>query len=109
MLTTGSLNIFDLFILDAGIFWHKKVRTQIAFGLNLAEREGFEPSIQFYPYTRLAGERLRPSRPPLRGNDVQCVVSWILLAILPVPVNRFFDFIVPGDQSKMPGSSTMIE
>lgn len=75
----------------------------------MAEREGFEPSIQFYPYTRLAGERLRPSRPPLRGNDIQCVVSWILLAILPVPVNRFFDFIVPGDQSKMPGSSTMIE
>lgn len=75
----------------------------------MAEREGFEPSIQFYPYTRLAGERLRPSRPPLRGNDVQYVVSWILLAILPVPVNRFFDFIVPGDQSKMPGSSTMIE
>ena len=36
----------------------------------MAEREGFEPSIQFYPYTRLAGERLRPSRPPLRGNDV---------------------------------------
>ena len=35
--------------------------------------------------------------------------TWILLAILPVPVNRFFDFIVPGDQSKMPGSSTMIE
>ena len=33
------------------------------------EREGFEPSIRFYPYTRLAGVRLRPlghlSRPPI--------------------------------------------
>jgi hypothetical protein len=26
----------------------------------LAERMGFEPTIQCYPYTRLAGERLRP-------------------------------------------------
>ena len=25
-----------------------------------AEREGFEPSVEFYPYTRLAGVRLRP-------------------------------------------------
>ena len=75
----------------------------------LAEREGFEPSIQCYPYTRLAGERLRPSRPPLRRDDVQCVVSVFLLAILPVPVNRFFNFIVLGDQSKIPGSSTIME
>ncbi len=46
--------------------WHK----------NLAEREGFEPSIQFYPYTRLAGERLRPARPPLHIStlpDGRCV------------------------------------
>ena len=26
----------------------------------MAEREGFEPSIPFVRYTRLAGERLRP-------------------------------------------------
>ena len=26
----------------------------------LAEREGFEPSVRFNPYTRLAGEHLRP-------------------------------------------------
>jgi hypothetical protein len=26
----------------------------------MAEKEGFEPSIQFYPYTFLAGKRLRP-------------------------------------------------
>ena len=28
--------------------------------LQLAGREGFEPSIQFYPYTFLAGKRFRP-------------------------------------------------
>ncbi len=26
----------------------------------MAEREGFEPSMEFYPHTPLAGERLRP-------------------------------------------------
>jgi hypothetical protein len=31
----------------------------------MAEREGFEPSIRFNPYNRLAGDRLRPTRPPL--------------------------------------------
>jgi hypothetical protein len=32
----------------------------------VAEREGFEPSIPVSQYTRLAGERLRPTRPSLR-------------------------------------------
>jgi hypothetical protein len=32
---------------------------------NVAEREGFEPSIPVSQYTRLAGERLRPTRPSL--------------------------------------------
>ena len=31
----------------------------------MAEREGFEPSVRFLPYTRLAGVRLKPARPPL--------------------------------------------
>src|SRR5512147_704085 len=31
----------------------------------MAEREGFEPSVQFYPYNRLAGGCLQPTRPPL--------------------------------------------
>jgi hypothetical protein len=31
----------------------------------VAEREGFEPSIPVSQYTRLAGERLRPTRPSL--------------------------------------------
>ena len=38
---------------------HKKADVQSAV-LYLAEREGFEPSIQFDPYTPLAGEPLRP-------------------------------------------------
>ena len=41
------------------------------------EREGFEPSIRFYPYTRLAGVRLRPlghlSRPPI---GTRCSLLW---------------------------------
>ena len=32
----------------------------------MAEREGFEPSVEVSPYTRLAGERLQPARPSLR-------------------------------------------
>ena len=32
----------------------------------LAEREGFEPSMGVKAHTPLAGERLRPARPPLR-------------------------------------------
>ena len=34
----------------------------------VAEREGFEPSVRFYPYNRLAGGCLQPARPPLRTN-----------------------------------------
>ena len=38
----------------------KKGRQLAAFLNNLAEREGFEPSIGFKAYTPLAGERLQP-------------------------------------------------
>jgi hypothetical protein len=34
----------------------------------VAEREGFEPSVEVSPYTRLAGERLQPARPSLRDS-----------------------------------------
>ena len=33
---------------------------------NMAERMGFEPMMQVSPHTRLAGERLQPTRPSLR-------------------------------------------
>jgi hypothetical protein len=36
--------------------------------MSLAEREGFEPSVEVSPHTRLAGERLQPTRPSLRIN-----------------------------------------
>ena len=32
----------------------------MAYKINMAERKGFEPLIQSYPYTPLAGERLQP-------------------------------------------------
>ena len=32
----------------------------------MAERQGFEPWVELSPYTRLAGERLQPTRPSLR-------------------------------------------
>ena len=35
------------------------------YAKKMAEREGFEPSIPVSQYTRLAGERLRPTRPSL--------------------------------------------
>ena len=34
----------------------------------VAEREGFEPSVELSPHTRLAGERLQPTRPSLRES-----------------------------------------
>ena len=33
--------------------------------IEVAEREGFEPSKELSPFTRLAGERLQPTRPSL--------------------------------------------
>ena len=38
-----------------------------AFLIDMAEREGFEPSVQVSPHTRLAGERLQPARPSLQN------------------------------------------
>ena len=37
----------------------------------MAERMGFEPMVEFYPHTRLAGEHLQPTRSSLRN-----VVGW---------------------------------
>ena len=44
----------------------KKPEFSIGLFVFLAEREGFEPSEEVSPLTRLAGERLQPTRPPLR-------------------------------------------
>ena len=44
----------------------KKPEFSIGLFVFLAEREGFEPSEEVSPLTRLAGERLQPTRPSLR-------------------------------------------
>ena len=37
--------------------------------INRYEEEGFEPSMELSPHTRLAGERLQPARPSLRAGS----------------------------------------
>jgi hypothetical protein len=43
----------------------------------MAEREGFEPSVELSPHTRLAGERLQPARPSLRRIYQLCLLEAI--------------------------------
>jgi hypothetical protein len=43
----------------------------------MAERQGFEPWVEFYPHNRLAGGCLQPTRPPLPKQNI-------------VPVQFFF-------------------
>ena len=43
----------------------------------LAEREGFEPSVEVSSYTRLAGERLQPARPSLRDPALNFVAEGV--------------------------------
>ena len=50
------------------------VRTS-GFFLSMAEREGFEPSVEFYPHTRLAGEHHRPL-----GHLSRCYSLYIRMA-----------------------------
>ena len=47
----------------------------------MAEREGFEPSVEVSPHTRLAGERLQPARPSLRDAEFdihECCMCYVL-------------------------------
>ncbi len=44
---------------------NKKEGSGFLLVIEVAEREGFEPSNECYPVTRLAGERLQPARPSL--------------------------------------------
>ena len=50
----------------------------------VAEREGFEPSVRFNPYNRLAGGCLQPTRPPLR----LCRHSKVLCSPSPIPGSK---------------------
>ena len=44
----------------------KKPEDEPRASISVAEREGFEPSMEVSPHTRLAGERLQPARPSLQ-------------------------------------------
>ena len=43
----------------------------------MAEREGFEPSVEVSPYTRLAGERLQPTRPSLQNPTLNLLAEGV--------------------------------
>ena len=49
----------------------------------MAEREGFEPSVELSPHTRLAGERLQPARPSLRDAD-ESAYYWLKVKFNPL-------------------------
>ncbi len=46
-----------------------------AWLIEMAERQGFEPWVEVSPHTRLAGERLQPTRPSLRGQLIGKLVD----------------------------------
>ena len=47
----------------------------LGFIFKMAERQGFEPWVEVSPHTRLAGERLQPARPSLRGQLIGSLVE----------------------------------
>ncbi len=68
-----SMIINNLNIICQECFEHVKKKGPLcikeAFLIEMAEREGFEPSVEFSPHTRLAGERLQPARPSLQNAE----------------------------------------
>ncbi len=52
---------------DFSLLTKKPLHTWGETLFQLAEREGFEPSVELSPHTHLAGERLQPTRPSLRN------------------------------------------
>ena len=68
----------------------------------MAEREGFEPSIPVSQYTRLAGERLRPTRPSLR-KTVQCSTFYVQ-AFKPRTLNVELAFYGGGSRIRTHGT-----
>jgi hypothetical protein len=57
--------------------------------MNVAEREGFEPSVEISPHTRLAGERLQPTRPSLR--IIICLAEGVGFEPTELSLNGFQD------------------
>ena len=66
----------------------------------MAEREGFEPSEEVSPLTRLAGERLQPARPSLLDFD-ESKYHW-----LPVKFNSV-EFPGGGSRIRTHGALTL--
>ena len=61
-----AFNISTRFVISACLpCLHRQVKAGTQ-KVKLAERQGFEPWVELSPHTRLAGERLQPTRPSLR-------------------------------------------
>ena len=65
---------------------------------NVAERMGFEPMVECYPHTRLAGEHLQPARSSLRMVRVAEGVGFEPTEVLPSTVFKTAAF----DHSAIP-------
>ena len=63
----------------------QKAPNQRMEGFEMAEREGFEPSVEVSPHTRLAGERLQPTRPSLQVS----LKYYALIVIRTIVIQQF--------------------
>ncbi len=58
----------------------------------VAEREGFEPSVEYNPHTRLAGEHHRPTRSSLHNwSDILCMAEGVGFEPTVLSYNGFQD------------------
>jgi hypothetical protein len=55
-----DIKLFNNKVVSSSPFSHFVLRRTVSATRKLAEREGFEPSMEFNPHTPLAGERLQP-------------------------------------------------
>ena len=76
----------------------KRPAKRRAFIVMVAERMGFEPMVECYPHTRLAGEHLQPTRSSLRMGGVAEGVGFEPTEVLPSTVFKTAAF----DHSAIP-------
>ena len=72
--TIWGLYLYEIFSLAH----NKKPEITSRAWWNVAEREGFEPSKEVSPLTRLAGERLQPARPSLHF----WLIRWLVKSLI---------------------------
>ena len=77
---------------------NKRPAFRRALDFSVAERMGFEPMVEFYPHTRLAGEHLQPARSSLRMGGVAEGVGFEPTEVLPSTVFKTAAF----DHSAIP-------